>query len=218
MIILAIFTVCAAYLIGSISFAVIFTKYFSKKDIRDFGSKNAGATNATRVGGKKVGALTFLCDCLKGTVAALIGRFVFAYIFAKTGLAWAMPIYGAYACGVACMLGHVFPCFFEFRGGKGVATGAGVFFAICPLAGGIGLATFILMIMLTRIVSVSSLCGTFATVLTAIICYDTDALFLPQMIYAVLMAAIIFVKHTENIKRLFSGEEKKISFGGKKNG
>ncbi len=218
MIIYAILVVLAAYLIGSISFAVIFTKTFSKKDIRDFGSKNAGATNAVRIGGKKAGALTFLCDLLKGTLSAFLGDLVFSYVFAQTNNAIFHPAYGALLCGVACMLGHVFPVFFGFRGGKGVATGVGIIFAICPIASVCGLLAFVLLILFTKIVSISSLLGTLVTVTVAIVLHDPSALFWPQCVLTALMGIIIFLKHLPNIDRLLKGEEKKLSLGGKKNG
>lgn len=218
MIMTAIITVIAAYLLGSISFAVIFTKAFSNKDIREFGSKNAGATNATRVGGAKAGALTFLCDLLKGVLAVFLGHLIFGYIFEKTGAVWALPTYGEYLCGTACFFGHIFPVFFGFRGGKGVATGAGIFLAICPIAGACGLAAFGILFLLTRYVSVGSLAGTLVTVVTALILHDSSAAFLPQLILGTLMGGTIFWKHSENIKRLLAGEEKKMRFGGKKNG
>lgn len=218
MILTAIITVIAAYLIGSINFAVIFTKLFTKRDVRDFGSGNAGATNVMRVGGFWPGTLTFLCDALKGYAACMLGKLIFEYIGNNEPAVWALPIYGAYICGVACMLGHVFPIFFKFRGGKGVATSVGIFAVCCPIAIISGLACFALLLLISKIVSLSSLAATIVVVGLSVILAKTDggAHIIPQIIMSVAMGTIVYTKHIGNIKRLIKGEEKKI--GRKKNG
>ena len=216
MILTALITIVAAYLIGSISFAIIFTKIFLKKDIRTVGSKNAGTTNTMRMAGIKAGTLTFICDFLKGTLSAFLGKIVFEYIFTATANPIYSPVYGAYICGLACMIGHILPLFFEFRGGKGVATGAGIFIAFCPVATVIGLLLSAISLFITKIVSVSSLVGTVSVVIAALIMYDKSSLFLPQMIMAIIIGLIIIIKHKENIIRVINGQEDKVSFGGKK--
>ncbi len=216
MILTAIITIIAAYFIGSVNFAVLFTRAFTKKDVRDFGSGNAGSTNALRVGGKKNGILTFVCDFLKGSIAGFMGKIIFSYIMNTTGEAWAMPIYGAYICAIFCLLGHIFPLFFGFKGGKGVATGAGVFLSICPLATLIGLVVFTICFIITKTVSVSSLIATVMVVATAIIMYDKTALFVPQMIFALILLLMVVVRHKDNILRLIRGEENVFSLGGNK--
>ena len=135
----AIFTVILAYLLGSISFAIVFSKAFMKKDVRELGSGNAGTTNIMRTGGVKLGALTFLCDVLKGFITCFVGKLVFKFAF-QNGDEWA--VYGAFLCGLACMLGHVFPIFFQFKGGKGIATSVGIFAVCCWPAILIGLSVF----------------------------------------------------------------------------
>ncbi len=212
MILLAISSIICAYLIGSVNFAVIFTRLFTKSDVRDYGSGNAGATNALRIGGVWSGVLTFLCDALKGILAALIGKMAFGYVFEQTGAAWSMAIYGAYACGLVCMLGHIFPIFFEFKGGKGVATGAGIFIICYPMASVMGILAFALVVLLTRYVSASSIIGTVTVVTVALLNYDKSALLLPQLILGVSMGLLIIIKHKDNIKRLIGGNENKISF------
>lgn len=211
----AVLTVILAYLLGSISFAVVFSKAFMKKDVRELGSGNAGTTNVMRTGGFKLGALTFLCDVLKGFVACLIGKIVFSKVF-ENGEQWA--IYGAFICGLACMLGHVFPIFFQFKGGKGIATSVGIFAVCCWPAILIGLAVFALGVLLTRIVSVSSIAAAVTVVsCTMIFHYINDpALFWPQAALAIAMGVLVIAKHSENIKRLINGTEKKLSIGGKK--
>lgn len=204
------FVICA-YLLGSISFAVIFTKLFSHKDVRDFGSGNAGMTNVMRVAGALPGILTFVFDFLKGFVSAIIGGIVFTYLFETSGLSVFAPIYGKVLGAFFCMLGHVFPIFFKFKGGKGVATGVGSFFAVCPVAAACGLGLFAILFIITRIISLSSLAGTAAVVLVFVFFYlDTAFPVLPQIVLSMLIAFIIFAKHKENIIRLIHGEEKKL--------
>lgn len=211
----AALTVILAYLLGSISFAVVFSKAFMKKDIRELGSGNAGTTNVMRTGGFKLGALTFLCDVLKGFVACLIGKLVFANVFANDEQ-WA--VYGAFLCGLACMLGHVFPIFFQFKGGKGIATSVGIFAVCCWPAIIIGLAVFALGVLLTRIVSISSIAAAVTVVsCTMIFHYINDpALFWPQAVLAIAMGILVIAKHSENIKRLVNGTEKKLTIRRKK--
>ncbi len=211
----AVLSVILAYLLGSISFAVVFSKAFMKKDVRELGSGNAGTTNIMRTGGVKLGAITFLCDVLKGFVACLVGKLVFAYAF-ENGEQWA--VYGAFLCGLACMLGHVFPIFFQFKGGKGIATSVGIFAVCCWPAILIGLGVFALGVIFTKIVSISSIAAAITVVgCTMIFHFINDpALFWPQAILAILMGILVIAKHSENIKRLIDGTEKKLTIGGKK--
>lgn len=211
MVLTGIIAVLIAYLIGSISFAVIFSKAFSKEDVRSKGSGNAGTTNVMRSVGLLPGILTFVCDALKGFVACKVGELVFQYIAENSDAVWAEPIYGAYICGVACMVGHVFPLFFGFKGGKGVATSVGIFAVCCPIAIAIGLAVFALGLLLVRIVSLSSLVATVTVVVMSCIFTTDGAYKLPQIIMCVVMGAIVFLKHSANIKRLVKGEEKRIT-------
>lgn len=216
MLITAIITVIAAYLIGSINFAVIFSNIFLKKDVRSLGSGNAGTTNVMRNAGFLPGALTFICDALKGFVASFMGKLVFDYIFTNQGAQWANPVYGAYLCGFACMVGHVLPVFFQFKGGKGVATSVGIFAVCSPIAIISGLAVFAITTVVSKFVSLSSLLATVVVVVLSIVLYDDTASIYLQVILAVAMGAIVVLKHTSNIKRLISGTENKIGKGGKK--
>ncbi len=220
MIMTAVVAVLAAYIVGSINFAVIFTKAFTHTDVRDYGSGNAGTTNVMRVGGMTPGLLTFVCDALKGFVACIIGRWLFGYVYAQTGDAYMLPIYGAYLCGLACMIGHIFPIFFGFKGGKGVATSVGIFAVCCPVAIISGLGVFAAVLIISRIVSLSSLAATVVVVVLSIVLRSREngASWVPQTVLAVSMGAIVFIKHHENIKRLINGNEKKITVRGKKNG
>ena len=175
------------------------------------GSGNAGTTNVMRTAGFLPGLLTFICDALKGFAACMIGKLIFDYIHTATGAEWSLPIYGAYLCGVACMLGHIFPLFFQFRGGKGVATSVGIFAVCCPIAIIIGLAVFAVMTLITKIVSLSSLTATVTVVVISVIFYNENAALWPQAVLSIIMGAMVFLKHKENIKRLVSGEESKIN-------
>lgn len=206
----AFISVVFAYLVGSINFAVIFSNIFIHKDVRDFGSGNAGATNVLRTAGVLPGILTFLCDAIKGFVACFVGKLIFSSL-AKPDTS--SVVYVAFLCGLACILGHVFPVFFHFKGGKGVATAVGIFSVCCPIAIALGLVVFILSAVITRIVSISSLLATVTVVTCTGIFYNKSAMLLPQLIIAALMGTVVFLKHTENIKRLIRGEEKKL--GGK---
>ena len=218
MLVTALVTVVAAYLIGSISFAVIFAKSFLKKDVRELGSGNAGATNVLRNAGVLPGLLTFVCDALKGFAASYMGYAIFDYIHTQTNSEWSHAIYGAYLCGAACMLGHIFPVFFEFKGGKGVATSVGIFAVCCPIAIVIGLAVFVICVIITRYVSFGSVLAAAIVVLFSIIFYNDSASILPQILLALTMGAMVIGKHKENIKRLLNGTESKVKLGGKKHG
>ncbi|MBQ2286826.1 MAG: glycerol-3-phosphate 1-O-acyltransferase PlsY [Acutalibacteraceae bacterium] len=206
---LCVAAVIAAYLLGSINFAVIFANAFLKKDVRKLGSGNAGTTNVMRTAGLLPGILTFVCDALKGFVACYIGKTVFFYVMNNSG-AYAHPLYGAYLCGVICMLGHVFPAFFQFKGGKGVAVSVGIYAVCCPKAIIIGLTVFALCVLITRIVSLSSLIATVTVISLSIVFYNYTEFKLLSAILSISMGLIIFLKHKDNIKRLIKGEEKKI--------
>lgn len=209
----AIVTVIAAYLIGSINFAVIFAKAFLKKDVRELGSGNAGATNVLRSAGLVPGILTFVFDALKGFAASYMGKIVFDYIFTNSASDWMVPVFGAYLCGTACMLGHIFPFFFDFKGGKGVATSVGIFAVCCPIAIISGLIVFTLVTIFSKYVSLGSVIATLVVVILSIIFYDRTAALLPQLFLALAMGVIVIVKHKENIKRLIAGNESKIKIG-----
>lgn len=206
--------VIAAYLLGSINFAVIFSNLFLKKDVRKMGSGNAGATNVMRTAGVLPGVLTFLGDTLKGYAGAYIGKIVFENVYKATESPFLLPIYGAYICGIACMLGHVLPVFFQFKGGKGVATGVGAFFVCSPISAITGLTVFAVFTIITKIVSLSSIIATSVVVILSMILRDTSAMFLPQAILSILLGSIIIYKHKGNIARLIAGTETKI--GGRK--
>lgn len=217
---LVVIAILQAYVLGSINFAVIFTNIFTKKDVRDYGSGNAGMTNVLRVAGPLPGILTFVCDAAKGAVACLIGRYViFEYLaqhYPEKG-DYYLPIYGALLCGIFCMLGHVFPVFFQFKGGKAVAISVGIFAIIDWRCISLVLGIFVIVLLISRIVSVSSLIATAAMPFCiAFFPRDTGERIWVSVAMTLVMVIIIFLKHIPNIKRIVKGEEKPIFGSGKK--
>lgn len=198
------------YLSGSLSVSVIVSGLIYKGDVRNFGSGNAGATNMARVYGWKGGLVVLLCDMAKALLAMGIGFFL-GYIGDKTNA------HGVdYMCiaGAACMLGHAFPVFFKFKGGKCVTVGAATAILVDWRVFLIAITAFIIMVAITKIVSVSSITAAFLypvsySVFT--ICGITE-LCLAKLILSLFAGILIIVLHYQNIVRLFKGEEKKFSF------
>jgi acyl phosphate:glycerol-3-phosphate acyltransferase len=187
--------VIAAYLLGSISFAVLVVRAKTGRDIRSEGSGNAGATNVLRSYGKKLALLVALADVAKGAAAVFLMRLVTAD-----------PRWAA-AAGFAAILGHVFPVFYGFRGGKGVATAVGAFLALSPLALLVCLAIFLAIVAATRYVSLASV------VALALLPPIAGLVFhAPRAVVtaAGLTALLIVLKHLPNLKRLARGEERKL--------
>ena len=187
-----------AYLLGSISFAIIISNRRYNQDIRSFGSQNAGMTNMIRTYGKKSGALTLVGDSLKSVVSCLFGYAILGY-------------HGAYLAAVACVIGHIFPIFFGFKGGKGVATAGFAILMTNPFVFLICLAMFLIIVIMTKFVSLGSV---MTMIVYPFILYGIDSWLLggcPYVPYALLMAVLIIFKHKDNIKRLREGKENKFS-------
>lgn len=207
------------YLLGSLNFGLIISRNRYHDDIRAHGSGNAGATNMLRTYGKKAAIFTMAGDMLKAVVAVLIGYIVLNFdhqILNEAGEVTGIhrdPIGGAIA-GLFVMLGHMFPCFFKFKGGKGVATAGMVVLMISPLTFLACFTVFIIIVVGTKFVSLGSI---MAFCLYPILL----GVFLPDAPWAhmmsVVMATAVVVKHKDNIKRLLDGKESKISLGKKKN-
>lgn len=195
-----------AYLIGSISFSVIFTKKLAGFDVREKGSKSAGSTNVLRTAGKKVAILTLICDILKGIVAVLLS----VYIGNKSNYNHPEILVQIAALFVA--IGHTFPIFFKFKGGKGVATSLGVLMLINWKLGLILLIYALVLIILTRMVSLGSIAA--AILLPILTIFISDNYLVPgnYFIFTVLLAVFVCYNHRENIKRLMNGNENRISF------
>lgn len=228
---LGILAAVIAYLLGSVNFAVIFSKLFIHKDVRDFGSHNAGMTNTMRVAGVLPGILTFLCDVLKGVIAVLLGYWLFGICYKINPSDMFLPLYGGYLSAVACMFGHVFPIFFGFKGGKAVATCWGVMLVCNYPAAIIAIFVFLLMLLSSRMVSFSSIVATASMLVTVpnFIMSGTKAFALNIngpvganfiiLIFNLIMVTLVVVKHKENIDRMLKGTERKVSFKKeKKNG
>lgn len=184
-----------AYLIGSFSFAVILVRLRTGKDIRTEGSGNAGATNVMRSHGKALGLAVAVLDVAKGAAAVLLVRQVTAD-----------PRYAA-AAAFAAILGHVFPIFYGFRGGKGVATAVGAFLVLSPWATLICVGTFVLVVAVTRYVSLGSILG---MVLLPPVAGGIFHAPTPVVAAAAAAAVLVVLKHRDNLKRLAAGTERKL--------
>ncbi len=210
---------CIGYLLGSVSFAIVVTKLFKHVDVRNYGSGNAGFTNTLRVAGKWPSILTMLGDVAKGVVAALFGAFVFSHL-GVWGLRPLDPIYGGYIAGFFCFLGHLYPLYYGFKGGKGVLVSLAVGLS-CNWKGMlISLGIFLIVFLITKIISVSSITAAFSwpivTLFVSGSTLDDKYMFLINQrlfegIVAILLASILILKHSSNLTRLLNGEEKKIT-------
>lgn len=185
-----------AYLLGCILFSYIIGRIVNKRDIRELGSGNAGSTNVLRNYGVKLGILSFIGDVLKGSLAVIFGFL----IAGKTGM---------YVSAVFVMLGHNWPVFLQFKGGKGIAVTLGALIAIFPFQTAIVFVIAAIIIALTGMVSVGSLAGALIYLLISFIFYPADT-YLHVAISIVVLSA--FFSHRENIKRIFKGQESKIRF------
>lgn len=183
-----------SYLIGSIPFGLILTRFFGAGDLRTIGSGNIGATNVLRTGRKNLALATLILDALKGALPVWIGGSFFGPDM-------------AIVAGLGAILGHCFPIWLKFNGGKGVATAAGVVLTLTPLAGFLALMVFLIFVALTRYVSLSSLLAAVGAAPLAYVLGHVQA----AELY-LLVAVIIIIKHHENLRRLFTGKEAKLSF------
>ena len=202
---LALVVVAVAYLLGSIPFGYLLVRFVRKEDIRAAGSGNIGATNVARSGGKGLGILTLILDLLKGFGAVLIAKHV-------TPGSGALASDLAVLAAVAAVLGHVFPAWLRFRGGKGVATALGVFLALAPRVALAAVVVFALLVAMTRIVSLASIAAAAAIPLFAIVLVpDRSPVYLGGVIF---IALLVIVKHRANIARLMNHTEPR--FGSRK--
>lgn len=204
----SILSAAAAYLLGSVSFAIVVSKSLYHQDVRQFGSGNAGMTNILRTYGKKAAALTLAGDFLKGVAAVLISRLIFA--------AMGVTLFdGAYVGGLFAILGHLYPVYFGFRGGKGILTSIGIIAVINPFVF-LGLLIIGLpLIFLTKIVSVGSLAGAVCyPFLTLLVDFWQGGVSWLDFSFSLVIALLVIWMHRSNIKRLLNGTENR--FGSKK--
>ncbi|MBO5306291.1 MAG: glycerol-3-phosphate 1-O-acyltransferase PlsY [Clostridia bacterium] len=197
------------YLLGSLNFGIILSRIFFHEDIRDYGSGNAGSTNMLRTYGKKAAALTLVCDMLKAALAVLVGAL---FLNPATRVT---PVDGIAIASLFVVLGHCFPCFYRFRGGKGVATLGMVILITRPLIFVLVFFVFVVLVAGTRFISLGSI---ISALLFPVLLNRLDTAY-PMgwfQLMAVLMAFLVLFMHRANIKRLLEGKESKLSFGKKK--
>jgi glycerol-3-phosphate acyltransferase PlsY len=192
-----------AYLIGSIPTSVWISKYFFEIDIRDYGSGNAGATNTFRILGSKWGTIVMIADVVKGIIA--------------TSLYVVLPFYNTHVddrtkimigLGIASVIGHIFPIWAGFRGGKGVATLFGMIIAMQPLVALCCVGVFLLVLYLTRFVSLSSILAGVAFAILILFIFDDNVTL--YRVFSVLVALLVVLTHQKNINRLINGTESKV--------
>ena len=197
-----------AYAIGSINFSVILSKKIAGFDLREKGSGNAGATNMLRSVGKGAAALTLILDVLKGLVAILIAKYIVGNLADSANTAILAQLAGFFV-----VLGHTFPMFFGFKGGKGVATSLGVLLLVNPLIGGICLVFALAVMALTRMVSLGSI---MAAVLFPVLTIFIDGNYIADgynyVFFGIAMAAFVIFNHRSNLKRIYNGTENRLSF------
>lgn len=184
----------AAYLIGSLSFAVIVSRLFGLADPRSYGSGNPGATNVLRSGNKAAAVLTLLFDALKGYVPVAIGQALGLDALTLTGI------------GLGAFIGHLWPVFFKFEGGKGVATAAGVLFGFAPALGGLVLLTWLVMAVVFRYSSLAALTAALSAPLIQYLGWGAGA----ATVGCVVMSALLIWRHEANIRKLLAGQESKL--------
>lgn len=192
-----------AYLIGSIPTSLIVSRSQFNIDIRDYGSGNAGATNTFRVLGSRWGTFVMIMDMLKGLIAVKLALLLPYYIeneFERTNFQIGL--------GLAAVLGHIFPIWAEFRGGKGVATLFGLIIAISPWTALSCIGVFLLVLYLTRFVSLSSILASLAFPVFILIVFNVDNI--AYRIFAIAVALLVIMTHQKNIGRLLSGSESKV--------
>ena len=195
-----------AYLIGSISFSVLIGKKIAGIDVREKGSGNAGSTNVLRTVGKKAAAITLVCDILKGVIAVVVAL-IAGGIAKNTDSSLLVQL-----AGIFVILGHTFPIFFQFKGGKGVATALGVLLIINFQIGLICLVFALMIMAFTKMVSAGSV--------TAAVLFPVLTVFIHQnyvvegnyILFGIILAAIVAFNHRSNIKRILDGTENKLSF------
>ena len=197
---IAALLIIGSYFLGSVNFAIYLSKAAYRKDIRDFGSKNAGTTNMMRTFGTKAAILVLLGDIMKSVICVTVSLLL-------------CGIDVAYLAGIACILGHCYPIYYKFKGGKGIATVTGMIIAAEPIVFLICLVIFVTIVATTKMISAASvMTGLFFPLLLDMIHRGTGGISMIMAICAVFLALFILFKHRENISRILKGEESKFSF------
>lgn len=191
-----------AYLLGSIPTAVWIGKSIYGTDVREHGSKNAGATNTFRVLGKKAGIIVLLIDVIKGVLAVVLPLF---FLFSNQEHKTLVQL----LAGVLVIMGHIFPLFAQFRGGKGVATSLGIVIGIYPFAALISFGIFLLVFLSSRFVSLGAIVASFFFPIIVVLVLKSDSIYLNT--FSVILGITVIITHRKNIKRLLNGTENKMN-------
>jgi glycerol-3-phosphate acyltransferase PlsY len=191
----------AAYLLGSVSFAIIASRLFGLPDPRSYGSGNPGATNVLRSGKRAAALVTLAGDVGKGLAAVLVA----GYLSAQSGAGEAP----AAAAGLTVFLGHLYPLYFRFQGGKGVATASGVLFGFSPVLAVLALMAFVVVAVVSRYVSLASVVAAVTAIVAAPLLLGWGA----TAGAALLVSLLVIWRHRGNLQRLFAGTERRLSFG-----
>ena len=207
--ILLVLTVVASYFLGSFNGAIIISKYILRNDVRTHGSGNAGLTNFFRVFGGPLTLVVLLCDVLKAIVAVLIGGWLLGDL-----LGWA--VLGKYIAGLSCMLGHMYPCMFQFKGGKGVLSSVAVVLMLDWRLFLIWIAVFLVSVILTRWVSLGSILGSVTFAIGTVVLYHGGVLGGWISLFGIVIGGLIVWRHRANIVRICQGKESRFSFHRKK--
>ncbi|MBQ8604026.1 MAG: glycerol-3-phosphate 1-O-acyltransferase PlsY [Oscillospiraceae bacterium] len=193
-----------SYLLGSVSFAIVISKYFYKKDIRDYGSGNAGMTNMLRTFGKKAAAATFVGDFFKGVLAVFIARQMAAPLDVTT-----RDICIYIAVGGA-LLGHLKPLYFGFKGGKGISVAFGAMMAATPVTTSMAFVMWAIILIASKMVSLASILCVIGYCIFTFIAYNMGYSSVPNVVAGVIFPAVIVYAHRSNIVRIMNGTENKI--------
>ncbi|WP_296876912.1 glycerol-3-phosphate 1-O-acyltransferase PlsY [Thomasclavelia sp.] len=199
-IIISIILVICGYLYGSIPFALVIGKLIYKTDVRNYGSGNLGGTNVGRVLGKKAGVAVILLDASKALLISLLTGYIASILNLYSDL--------AYLCGLACVIGHCYPIFANFKGGKAVSTAIGFFFTINPLGAVLALVVFFIVLKITKYVSLSSVLASSSVLLATPF---LDISLVGKLTVAAVILLLIY-RHRANLKRVKDGTESKITW------
>ncbi|HEX9425798.1 MAG TPA: glycerol-3-phosphate 1-O-acyltransferase PlsY [Pyrinomonadaceae bacterium] len=215
--------VIIAYLLGSVPFGYLIVRATQGADVRETGSGGTGATNVSRRAGKAAGVITLLLDALKGAAAVAFAKLILGLPVVTAGRYAGSPLlsrdpteaqWWVAGAAIAAIVGHIFPIWLRFRGGKGVATGVGVFLMLAPIAVALAALVFLLVVALTRYVSLGSILAAVAIpffVLLQNAFIQATELLAPTMTVAIVGAGLIVFAHRANIRRLLQGTESKFS-------
>ena len=204
-IVLALLAV-ASYFIGSFNAAINISMYYHKKDIRKYGSGNAGTTNMLRTFGPVLGTMTFCADIIKGALSSFLGML--------PGIIWNDPDLskiGCMLCGIIAVVGHIWPIYYHFKGGKGIACTIGCFLLVDPLFTLILFALAVVSVLLFHYVSVASMAGTFVFAVYLTVRNWGKPLFWYSLAFGLIIWILAMISHKENIARLRAGTEKRIN-------